>query len=65
MSRPKCPNHTCEMIKTDQKRMWICPISGARFEADSDDQTATKKYDKFGQPVVDWHIEQADGGTGG
>jgi hypothetical protein len=64
MSRPKCPNHTVEMDPTDQRRMWICPISGAHFEADADFQDKVKKFDKFGRPMQEWKVTQTDG-TGG
>ena len=61
MSRPKCPNHTVEMEKTDERRIWICPISGARFEADSDEYSADVKYDKFGNPITEWKLNPLDG----
>lgn len=65
MSSPKCPNHTVSMDRTDNRRLWICPISGALFEADSDEQKTERKLDKFGNPITEWTIDQADGGTGG
>jgi transcription elongation factor Elf1 len=61
---PKCPNHTVPMDKTDQPRMWICPISGARFECDVDIQEGKKKIDKFGKPIHDWQIKALDGAGG-
>lgn len=60
MSRPKCPNHGCEMQGTDERRIYICPISGADFECDVEDQQAEKKFDKFGQPKVEWVIKGDD-----
>lgn len=60
MSSPKCPNHVVSMDKTDERRMWICPISGARFEADGDEAQQTTKIDKFGNPVTEWKITSID-----
>ncbi len=65
MSRPKCPNHTVEMDKTDNRKMWVCPISGAVFEADSDEQENILKRDKFGNLIHEIKVTQADGGVGG
>lgn len=65
MSRPKCPNHSCEMQATDERRMFICPISGAFFECDVDTQDKETKIDKYGRPMVGYKVTQADGGTGG
>lgn len=64
MSRPKCPNHVIEMDKTDTPRIWICPISGAQFEADADEQERDVKYDKFGRPMITYKLTQLNG-TGG
>lgn len=64
MSRPKCPNHTVEMDRTDEPRVWICPISGARFEADSDDLSTEVRYDKYGRPLIDWKLTPLDGDGG-
>lgn len=64
MSRPKCPNHTVEMNKTDEPRIWICPISGARFEADADEQEHMVKYDKYGRPMIEYKLTPLDGAGG-
>lgn len=56
MSRHRCPNHTVEMSKTDNPRIWICPISDARFECDVDMHEGEKKIDKYGNPMVDWKV---------
>jgi len=56
MSRPKCPNHTVEMSPTDQPRMWICPVSGAHFEADVDAAQKERKVDVFGRPYETWTV---------
>lgn len=69
MSRPRCPNHGVEMDPTDNRSMWICPISMARFEAHVDWQDKNQEYqkNKFGKlvPKDEWKITQADGGVGG
>lgn len=64
MSRPKCPNHTVEMTPTDERRIFICPISDARFECDVEDQDTEVKIDKFGKQTYDYKITQLNG-TGG
>ena len=64
MARPKCPNHTVEMDPTDNPRMWICPISGARFEADVDNKGGVKKKDKFGRPLVEFKVTAVDDDQG-
>lgn len=64
MGRPKCPNHTVEMTRTDNPRIYICPISDARFEVDVDDMTSEVKVDKFGNPMIDWKITPLDGDGG-
>lgn len=64
MSRPKCPNHTVEMDKTDEPRIWICPISGARFEAEADEQRGEVRYDKYGNPMIEWKLKPLDGQGG-
>lgn len=64
MSLPKCPNHGVSMNKTDERRVWICPISGYRFEADSDENEATQKIDKYGRPIVEWKLKALDGNGG-
>lgn len=58
---PKCPNHVVPMQRTNEKRIWICPISGARFEADSEDQENEKKIDKLGNPVTEIKLTPLDG----
>lgn len=64
MSRPKCPNHTVEMDPTDEKRIWICPISGARFEVSIDDQQKEQKKDKYGRLMQEWKLVPLDGADG-
>lgn len=64
MSRPKCPNHTCEMSPTDNRRIWICPISGADFECDVDTQDKNIKLDKYGKPMASYKVTQVDGNGG-
>lgn len=64
MSRPPCPNHQVSMEKSDEPRIFICPISGARFEADSDENEAVRKIDKFGRPMIEWKLKPLDGQGG-
>lgn len=64
MSRPKCPNHACEMQATDERRIFICPISGARFECDVEEQEKDIKFDKYGKPMVEWKLTPLDGDGG-
>ena len=61
MSRPKCPNHQCEMDRSGEPRIWICPVSSARFEADSEDQTREVRHDKFGRPITSYKLTPLDG----
>lgn len=56
-ARPKCPNHQCEMQFTGTKRLYQCPVSDAIFECDVDEQKSEKKFDKFGNPIIEWKIE--------
>lgn len=56
MSRPKCPNHGVEMERTEERRIYICPISDAQFECDTEDQEGQIKYDKFGNEIAVWTI---------
>lgn len=69
MSRPKCPNHVVEMDPTDEPRIWICPVSTARFECDVDIQEGERKMkkDKFGKlvPDTEWKITPGDGTVNG
>lgn len=64
MARPKCPNHTVEMTPTDERRIFICPVSDARFECDVEDQEAEVKRDKFGKEIIEWIITPLDGDGG-
>lgn len=64
MSRPKCPNHTCEMSPTDNMRIWICPVSGARFECDVETQAKDIKLDKWGKPMAAFTVTPLDGSGG-
>lgn len=57
MSRPKCPNHGCEMQYTGTPRIYQCPVSDAFFECDVDEQSTEIKYDKFGNEIVEWTIK--------
>lgn len=58
--RPKCPNHHVEMDRTDNPKIWICPISDARFEVDVDQADTKKKFDKFGREIIDYTIKSID-----
>lgn len=60
MARPKCPNHQVEMESTGERKIYQCPISDALFECNVDEQKAEKKFDKFGNPIVEWVIEGDD-----
>lgn len=64
MSRPKCPNHAVEMTATDERRIFICPISDARFMCDVEEAEGEIKNDKFGQKLVGWKITSLDGEGG-
>jgi hypothetical protein len=61
MSRPKCPNHTVEMDRSGDPRIWICPVSDARFEVDVDMVSQEKKIDKFGNPITTYKVTPLDG----
>lgn len=63
-TRPKCPNHHCEMDKTNERHIWICPISGARFEVETEDIGTEKKYDKFGNEMTSYKLIPLDGQGG-
>lgn len=63
MSRPKCPNHTVEMDKSDEPRIYICPISSARFEVDVEDADKEIKLDKYGNPIETFIIKSLGGET--
>lgn len=54
------------MDKTDTPRIWICPISGARFEADSEENKkgTEVKYDKYGAPIIEWKLKAIDSVNG-
>lgn len=60
MSRPKCPNHGCEMQATEERRIYICPVSGYDFECDVADKEGQIKFDKFGKEMVEWIITGDD-----
>jgi hypothetical protein len=64
MSRPKCPNHAVEMERSDEPRIYICPISDARFECATDDQSKKTKFDKFGNPMQEYEVTPLDGEGG-
>lgn len=64
MSRPKCPNHTCEMDKTNVAKIYICPISGYRFEVNVDDKDSKVKKDKFGRVMKSFDVKPLDGKDG-
>lgn len=67
-SRPRCPNHKCEMNKTDNMRIWICPQSGARFECDVNAGSGKKRQviTAGGQlvEVTDYEMKPLDGQGG-
>lgn len=64
---PPCPNHGVPMDYTGDGIQWICPISGAVFEAEFSpvEQEEEVEYDKFGNEVKKWKLTQVDGGEGG
>lgn len=64
MSRPKCPNHTVEMQATDNRRIYICPVSDARFECDVETQDKEQKLDKYGKPMLSYKVTPLDGDGG-
>lgn len=64
MARPKCPNHGCEMQYSGSPRIYICPVSNARFECDADGQETEMKIDKFGKPMVQYKVTPLDGDGG-
>ena len=64
MGRPKCPNHGCEMDKTNTPRTFICPVSGYRFDCDVDAQAKTVKRDKYGRPLTSFTVTPLDGSGG-
>jgi transcription elongation factor Elf1 len=61
MNRPKCPNHGCEMNKTDNKSIYICPISGARFEVSVEENESKKKVDINGREILEFKLTPLDG----
>lgn len=69
MSRPRCPNHHCELTPTDEPRWWICPISDAQFECSVDTaaQNRQRKLNLAGQieEVESWKIKPGDGSING
>lgn len=56
MSRPKCPNHGCQLQATDERRIFICPVSDYPFECDVSDQEGKIKIDKFGNKITEWVV---------
>lgn len=52
------------MDKTDEKQIFICPISDARFEVSINDGSQTQKIDKFGNLIQDFTITSLDGEDG-
>jgi hypothetical protein len=61
---PKCPNHVVPMQKSDQPRIYICPISGYRFQCDVEEQASEEKKDKFGNTLKEFKIKPLDGQDG-
>lgn len=65
MSTPRCPNHKVPMSGTDNRRIWICPVSDARFECDVDTAERNKqhKVNLAGaiEEVAGWVIKPGDG----
>lgn len=61
MNRPKCPNHGCEMTKTDEKRIYICPISGYRFQVDVEEDESKKRIDVYGREIIEFKLTPLDG----
>lgn len=62
MARPKCPNHGVEMIGTDERRIFICPVSDARFECDVDENAkgGGLRLNTAGQLEHSWKIKNID-----
>lgn len=58
---PKCPNHGCGMNPTDDLRIWICPISDARFEADCTPQGICTVQHKDGTITEERRMLQISG----
>lgn len=69
MGRPKCPNHTVEMIPTDKREIWICPVSDARFTCSVDTKEKNRQrkltLDGMIQEVENWKITPGDGTVNG
>lgn len=65
MSRPCCPSSHpgVEMQPTNNKRIWICVISDARFEVEVEEQGKDMKKDKWGRMKPKYKITQLDGGN--
>jgi len=61
MARPKCPGHHCEMEPTNNPRIYICPISGWKFECDVDEQSTRTKLDKFGRIMKNFKVAPVGG----
>ena len=59
---PKCPNHAAPMQHSGTPRIYICPVSDARFECDDESQAnkTEQKIDKFGNKMTEWDIKQLD-----
>jgi hypothetical protein len=62
--RPRCPNHLVELDPTDNLRIGICPISGARFQVDVDVATSEIKLNKDGHPIHQLTVVPLDGVEG-
>lgn len=44
------------MDPTDNTRIWICPVSSARFEAEVDQTEGEVQVDKYGNPMQGYTI---------
>lgn len=61
---PKCPNHLVPMQYSGTPRIYICPVSSARFECDDELSSAEQKRDKFGRLIKEFKITPLDGEDG-
>lgn len=64
MSRPKCPNHHVTMTPTNERTIWICPISGFRFEVDVDSGDVQRRIKSDGSVEEVHKIIPLDGEGG-
>lgn len=60
MYTPTCPNHGAQMSPTGDPRIYICPVSNARFEVEAESSQQEQQVDIYGNVIQNLTINALD-----